>query len=208
MEPKSMMKKFVKMILVACMPVLLIACATGKVSTTNPMASKKEIDTFGLSTVDFDYAAKSALDEFMMSPWLAKKEGRWLVQIGNVRNETVQEVDTKRLTQRMVSYMTKSGKFAFSSVGGSLEDKSVKEYRQLEKSDLYDQDTGGKGKVVKPDLSMIGEVSQTTNISADRSKQQLEYEFRLRVTDLSSGIILFDSLVPIDKRGSNKNFAW
>jgi uncharacterized protein (TIGR02722 family) len=208
MEPKSMMKKFVKMILVACMPVLLIACATGKVSTTNPMASKKEIDTFGLSTVDFDYAAKSALDEFMMSPWLAKKEGRWLVQIGNVRNETVQEVDTKRLTQRMVSYMTKSGKFAFSSVGGSLEDKSVKEYRQLEKSDLYDQDTGGKGKVVKPDLSMIGEISQTTNISADRSKQQLEYEFRLRVTDLSSGIILFDSLVPIDKRGSNKNFAW
>ena len=66
-----MMKKFVKMILVACMPVLLIACATGKVSTTNPMASKKEIDTFGLSTVDFDYAAKSALDEFMISPWLA-----------------------------------------------------------------------------------------------------------------------------------------
>ena len=203
-----MMKKFVKMILITCMPVLLIGCATGKVSTTNPMASKKEIDTFGLSTVDFDYAAKSALDEFMMSPWLAKKEGRWLVQIGNVRNETVQEVDTKRLTQRMMSYMTKSGKFAFSSVGGSLADKSVKEYRQLEKSDLYDQDTGGKGKVVKPDLSMIGEISQTTNISADRSKQQLEYEFRLRVTDLSSGIILFDSLVPIDKRGSNKNFAW
>ena len=203
-----MMKKFVKMILVTCMPVLLIGCATGKVSTTNPMASKKEIDTFGLSTVDFDYAAKSALDEFMMSPWLAKKEGRWLVQIGNVRNETVQEVDTKRLTQRMVSYMTKTGKFAFSSVGGSLADSNVKEYRQLEKSDMYDQETGGKGKVVKPDLSMIGEISQTTNISADRSKQQLEYEFRLRVTDLSSGIILFDSLVPIDKRGSNKNFAW
>ena len=203
-----MMKKFVKMILVACMPVLLVACASGKVSTTNPMASKKEIDTFGLTTIDFEFAAKSALDEFMMSPWLAKKEGRWLVQIGNVRNETVQEVDTKRLTQRMVSYMTKSGKFAFSSVGGSLADKSVKEYRQLEKSDLYDQDTGGKGNVVKPDLSMIGEISQTTNVSADRSKQQLEYEFRLRVTDLSSGIILFDSLVPIDKRGSNKNFAW
>ena len=203
-----MMKKCVKMILVACMPVLLVACASGKVSTTNPMASKKEIDTFGLTTIDFEFAAKSALDEFMMSPWLAKKEGRWLVQIGNVRNETVQEVDTKRLTQRMVSYMTKSGKFAFSSVGGSLADKSVKEYRQLEKSDLYDQYTGGKGKVVKPDLSMIGEISQTTNVSADRSKQQLEYEFRLRVTDLSSGIILFDSLVPIDKRGSNKNFAW
>jgi uncharacterized protein (TIGR02722 family) len=203
-----MMKKIVKIVLVALVPVLLIACASGRVSSTNPMASDKDINTFGLTTVDFEYSAKNALDEFMMSAWLAKKEGRWLVQIGNVRNETVQEIDTKRLTQRMVSYMTKTGKFAFSSVGGSLADSNVKDYRKLEKSEMYDQETGGKGKVVKPDLSMIGEISQTTNISADRSKQQVEYEFRLRVTDLSSGIILFDSLVPIDKRGSNKNFSW
>jgi uncharacterized protein (TIGR02722 family) len=203
-----MMKKIVKIVLVAFVPVLLIACASGRVSSTNPMASDKDINTFGLTTVDFEYSAKNALDEFMMSAWLAKKEGRWLVQIGNVRNETVQEIDTKRLTQRMVSYMTKTGKFAFSSVGGSLADSNVKDYRKLEKSEMYDQETGGKGKVVKPDLSMIGEISQTTNISADRSKQQVEYEFRLRVTDLSSGIILFDSLVPIDKRGSNKNFSW
>jgi len=203
-----MMKKIVKIVLVALVPVLLIACASGRVSSTNPMASDKDINTFGLTTVDFEYSAKNALDEFMMSAWLAKKEGRWLVQIGNVRNETVQEIDTKRLTQRMVSYMTKTGKFAFSSVGGSLADSNVKDYRKLETSERYDQETGGKGKVVKPDLSMIGEISQTTNISADRSKQQVEYEFRLRVTDLSSGIILFDSLVPIDKRGSNKNFSW
>jgi len=143
-----------------------------------------------------------------MSPWLAKKEGRWLVQIGSVRNETTQEVDTKRLTQRMMSHMTRNGKFAFSSVGGSLADSTVKDYRQLENSDLYDQDSGAKGKVLKPDLSMIGEIAQTTNISADRAKQQLEYEFRLRVTDLASGVIVFDSLVPIDKLGSNKNFSW
>ena len=144
----------------------------------------------------------------MMSPWLSKKEGRWLVQVGSVRNETTQEIDTKRLTQRMLSHMTRNGKFAFSSVGGSLADSTVKDFRQLENSDLYDQDSGAKGKALKPDLSMIGEIAQTTNISADRAKQQLEYEFRLRVTDLASGVIVFDSLVPIDKLGSNKNFSW
>jgi uncharacterized protein (TIGR02722 family) len=201
------MEKFIRRVCLLVLPLLLTACASTVVST-NPRASKDGINTFGLTTVDFEFAAKKSLDDFMMSPWLAKKEGRWLVQIGNVRNETVQEIDTKRLTQRMVSYMTKTGKFAFSSVGGSLADSNVKDYRKLEKSEMYDQETGGKGKVVKPDLSMIGEISQTTNISADRSKQQVEYEFRLRVTDLSSGIILFDSLVPIDKRGSNKNFSW
>ena len=201
------MKQIIKKACLLILPLLLTACASTVVST-NPNASKKGIDTFGLSTVDFDYAAKKSLDEFMMSPWLAKKEGRWLVQMGNVRNETVQEVDTKRLTQRMMSHMTRNGRFAFSAVGGSLADSTVKDYRQLENSELYDQDSGAKGKALKPDLSMVGEISQTTNISGDRSKQQLEYEFRLRVTDLGSGIIVFDALVPIDKLGSNKNFAW
>jgi len=201
------MKKFIRRVCLLALPLLLTACASNVV-TSNPRASKDGINTFGLTTVDFEFAAKKSLDEFMMSPWLAKKEGRWLVQIGNVRNETTQEVDTKRLTQRMMSHMTRNGKFAFSSVGGSLADSNVKDYRQLENSDLYDQDTGAKGKAIKPDLSMIGEISQTTNVSADRSKQQLEYEFRLRVTDLALWVIVFDSLVPIDKLGSNKNFSW
>jgi uncharacterized protein (TIGR02722 family) len=201
------MEKFIRIVCLLVLPLLLTACASTVVST-NPRASKDGINTFGLTTVDFEFAAKKSLDDFMMSPWLAKKEGRWLVQIGNVRNETTQEVDTKRLTQRMMSHMTRNGKFAFSAVGGSMADSTVKDYRQLENSDLYDQDSGAKGKALKPDLSMIGEIAQTTNISADRSKQQLEYEFRLRVTDLASGVIVFDSLVPIDKLGSNKNFSW
>jgi uncharacterized protein (TIGR02722 family) len=201
------MEKLIRRACLLAMPLLLTACASTVVST-NPRANKDGINTFGLTTVDFEFAAKKSLDDFMMSPWLAKKDGRWLVQIGNVRNETTQEIDTKRLTQRMMSHMTRNGKFAFSSVGGSMADSNVKDYRQLENSDLYDQDTGAKGKATKPDLSIIGEIAQTTNISADRSKQQLEYEFRLRVTDLSSGVIVFDSLVPIDKLGSNKNFSW
>jgi uncharacterized protein (TIGR02722 family) len=201
------MEKFIRRVCLLVLPLLLTACASTVVST-NPRASKDSINTFGLTTVDFEFAAKKSLDDFMMSPWLAKKEGRWLVQIGNVRNETTQEVDTKRLTQRMMSHMTRNGKFAFSAVGGSMADSTVKDYRQLENSDLYDQDSGAKGKALKPDLSMIGEIAQTTNISTDRSKQQLEYEFRLRVTDLASGVIVFDSLVPIDKLGSNKNFSW
>ena len=201
------MGKFIRSVCLLALPLLLAGCASNVVST-NPKALKDGINTFGLTTVDFEFAAKKSLDDFMMSPWLAKKEGRWLVQVGSVRNETTQEIDTKRLTQRMLSHMTRNGKFAFSSVGGSLADSTVKDFRQLENSDLYDQDSGAKGKALKPDLSMIGEIAQTTNISADRAKQQLEYEFRLRVTDLASGVIVFDSLVPIDKLGSNKNFSW
>lgn len=201
------MEKFFKRACVLALPLLLTACAS-TVVTTNPTARKGGIDTFGLTTDDFDYAAKKSLDDFMMSPWLGAKKGRMLVQIGNVRNETTQEIDTKRLTRRMIGYMERSGKFMFTAAAGSFADGAVKDYRQLEKSDLYDQDSGAKGGALKPDLSMIGEISQTTNPSADRRKQQLEYEFYLQVTDLGSGAIVFRALVPIDKLGSNQNFSW
>ena len=202
------MTKFIKSAFLLILPLLLTGCASTVVST-NPNATKDGINTFQLTKIDYEYAVKKSLDEFMMSPWLdAKKGKRWLVQIGSVRNETTDEIDTRRLTQRMMSHMTRSGRFAFSAVGGSLADSTVKEYRQLENSDLYDQDSGAKGKAEKPDLSMIGEIQQSTVISANRSKQQLEYEFRLRVTDLGSGVIVFDALVPIEKLGSNKNFSW
>ena len=202
------MEKSISRIFLLTLSLLLTACAS-KVVTSNPTARKDGIDTFQLARVDFDYAVKKSIDDFMLSPWLdAKKGERWVVQIGNVRNETTQELDTRKLTQNLMRHMTRSGRFAFTSVGGSMADSSVKDYRQLDNSDLYDQDSGSKGKVLKPHLSMIGEIQQSTVISADRSKQQLEYEFRLRVTDLGSGLIVFDSLVPIDKLGSNKNFTW
>jgi len=66
------MKKFIRRVCLLVLPLLLTACASSVVST-NPRASKDGINTFGLSTVDFEFAAKKSLDDFMMSPWLAKK---------------------------------------------------------------------------------------------------------------------------------------
>ncbi len=203
-----------KIFFIFALSLFVTGCAS-TVSTTNPFSKsydqKKagEINTFGLSTVDFEYASKKALDDFMMSPWLANPTGeRWLVMMGDVINDTTFRIDTRRLTQRMMGYMTNTGKFAFTAAIGSMSDRSVKEYRELDNSALFDQNSGAKGKAIKPHLSMVGEIALTTNVSADRREQSLEYEFRLRVTDLSSGLIVFQSLTPISKTGSNKNFAW
>jgi len=68
------MKKFIRRVCLLALPLLLTACASNVV-TSNPRASKDGINTFGLTTVDFEFAAKKSLDEFMMSPWLAKKRG-------------------------------------------------------------------------------------------------------------------------------------
>lgn len=204
------MKKFIRRVCVLALPLLLTACAS-TVVTSNPAAGKGGLNTLQLVSVDFDYAVKKSLDEFIMSPEFGTKKDKVLVvRVENIKNETTQEnLDTLRLSENVMKYLMRDGRFSVTAaVGGSFDDNNVRDYRQLEKSDLFDQDTGAKGKLVKPDLSMRGEIRQSEAVSTDRTKQQLSYIFRLSVIDLGSGRVLFYSSVPIDKLGPNQNFSW
>jgi PBP1b-binding outer membrane lipoprotein LpoB len=74
---------------------------------------------------------------------------------------------------------------------------------------MVDKSTVAKaGTVQAPDLEIAGEIRQRTNISGDRSRQRLEYEFDFRAVDANTGQIAFSMLIDIKKLGSNKNFAW
>jgi len=204
-----------KTLFVSAALLALVACATTQVTTTNPMSNQRTaardagVSTFGLQGIDFDYAAKEAIDQFMTSPWF-RKEGnrRRLVMMGEVGNDTTFRIDTRRMTDRLQIYMVNSGVFAFTAAVGSEATKGVESYRELDKSKRFDQSTGSRDLNLKPDLEMVGVIRQQTNVSSDRSKQELEYEFAFRVVDLGQGVVLFRTLVPITKSGSNKNFSW
>ena len=107
----------------------------------------------------------------------------------------------------LLSFVTGS-LLGFTAAVGTESSATVADYRQLSRSQLFDQSTGARGQAVKPDLEMLGAIRQRTNISGDRREQQLEYEFDFRVVDLGSGIERFQAFVPIEKQGSNSNFAW
>lgn len=204
-----------KALFISATVLVLVGCETTQVITTNPMSGQRPasreaaVSTFGLQGVDFDYAAKEAIDQFMTSPWF-RKEGnrRRLVMMGEVVNDTTFRIDTRRMTDRLQIYMENSGVFAFTAAIGSEATRGVESYRELDKSKRFDQSTGSRDLNIKPDLEMVGVIRQQTNISSDRSKQELEYEFAFRVVDLGQGVVLFRTLVPITKTGSNKNFSW
>jgi hypothetical protein len=160
--------------------------------------------------VDFEYAAKQAVQEFLESPYSKKPGGgRWVVQMGEVVNDTTFRIDTASMTSRMKRAMTKTGQFIFTGATGRDRTDFVADSRQLRKSALFDKSTVARnGTVVAPDLEMLGGIRQRTVVSADNSRQQLEYEFDFRVVERDTGLEIFQSFVPIDKLGSNKSFAW
>lgn len=199
------------------LPVLLLSltlsgCVTMDVVSSNPNNSDDPtaIDSFGLTTEDFQYAAKEAVTEFLASSASNRADGRrWRATLGDVVNDTTFKIDTRSMTSRMRNMLTNSGKFSFSGFTGQDSTSFVSDSRQLSKSSMVDQKTVAKaGTVQAPDLEISGEIRQRTNVSGDRSQQRLEYEFDFRAVDAKTGQIAFSTLIDIKKRGSNKSFAW
>lgn len=168
------------------------------------------MDTFGLTTEDFNYAANQAVEEFLASPASNRADGRrWRASLGQVVNDTTFKIDTRSMTSRMRNKLINSGKFSFSGFTGQDRTSFVADSRQLSKSSMVDQRSVAKaGTVQAPDLEISGAIRQRTNVSGDGSRQRLEYEFDFRAVDATTGQIAFSTLVDIKKLGSNKNFAW
>ena len=205
------MKKAYRVVLMLSLSVVIVGCQSMAVVSDNPMGkSDNSIKGFGLETVDFEFAAKKAMDEFLDSPAATRSDGtRWRVAIGEVINDTTFNINTKSLTSRIRSSLIKSGKFTFSGFVGQDQTTFLKESQQLSKSKLVDQKSVAKGGTAQaPNLQLNGEIRQRNNVRGDRSKQSLEYEFDFTATDVVTGQIAFNTLIDIRKIGSNKNFAW
>ncbi len=204
-----------KIAFAATMALALAGCQNMAVVSSNPNAElsrtgKPGLVSFGLQSTDFEYAAKKAVQEFLESPYARKPGGgRWVVQMGEVVNDTTFRIDTASMTSRMKIAMTKTGQFIFTGATGAERTRFVQDSRQLSKSKMFNQKTVARnGTVVAPDLEMLGGIRQRTVVDGAQKHQQLEYEFDFRVVERDTGLEIFQSFIPIEKLGSNQNFAW
>jgi PBP1b-binding outer membrane lipoprotein LpoB len=79
--------------------------------------------------------------------------------------------------------------------------------RELRESQEYSQkNIAGGGEMVAPDLSLSGKFLQNNN-RVDNG-QRVEYLFQLSLTDLHSGVAIWEDEVDIKKLGTNTTVAW
>lgn len=92
---------------------------------------------------------------------------------------------------------------------GSTGDLIAKHIRKNLRSDAeFNQQTvASKGQMIAPDLSLSGKIIQR-NITVDKSTQQVEYYFQMSLTDINTGLAMWEDEKVIGKRGSNKSVAW
>ena len=194
-----------------------IGCGGGTkvVSLTDPAYSSLPATggetTFGLDYRDFEYSAKQAVDSFLNSP-LSRKPGSnapWVMAISRIVNDTTLNIDTDQLVKKIRIALLNSGRVITTTAvaAGGPEDSMSAQVRELEDSDLFNQDTVAKrGTMVAPELSLSGKIIQRTNKVG--SKQQVDYYFQLTTTNVETGLAYWEFEEVIAKLGSNSNFSW
>jgi penicillin-binding protein activator len=187
--------------------VLLSGCAD-KVSRIDVNNDTGE-QVLGLDYRDFQEAASKATQSMLRSPSLTKPGGgRYILAISDVKNDTMQHIDTDQLIKKIRIELLNSGKVYTTTAIGGAEDKMNKKSRELRENDEFrNSSVAKKGTLVAPDMSLSGKILQR-NINMSDGKQQVEYYFMLTLTDLDNGFATWEGETIIGKRGSGKSVAW
>ena len=200
----------IKLVILSAAVILTTGCST--VATKNiDIHNDKEVAVRGLNYKDFQKASNELVDSMLRSGAISKPGGgRWVLAISDIINDTMQRIDTDQLVKKIRIALLQSGKVVVTTAVSAkgAEDKMSMNARKLRGHGEFNQKTvAGKGQMIAPDMSLSGKIIQK-NIRINRSEEQSEYYFQLSLTDINTGLALWEGESFVGKRGSGDSASW
>lgn len=196
-----------KKILPITLCLALCACGGTRVVDLN---DEKDVaamqDVMELEYRDWTNTAEK-MTESMMQSGAFKKVKDPVVTIGNIVNDTQQRFDTDILTKKIRTTLLKSGT-AQIATNFSGEDLTSEKMRAQRNNAEYDQETIAKaGTLVAPNMSLSGKMLQR-NLKLESGilssvDTRVEYYLQLTLTDLKTGLSVWEDEQPIIKEGTH-----
>jgi len=197
------MKKIIPM--AAC----LALCACGGTSVvdlqdTAEVAAMQHV--MELEYRDWTNTAEKMTKSMLESGALNTKQ-KPVIAIGNIVNDTQQRFDTDILTKKIRTTLLKSGK-AQIATNYTGEDTNADNVRKLRDNIEYAQTTiANKGMLVAPNMSLSGKLLQR-NLKLESGilssvDTRVEYYLQLTLTDLNTGLSVWEDEQPIIKEGKD-----
>lgn len=169
----------------------------------------------GLTTVeqinfqDYNDAGIKLVNSLLSSGRLDRADGTpFILMLSKIDNRTAQHIDTSLLTQNIRIALSQSGKAAFTTAvaAGGPEDAASMQVRQLRESGEFNQGTiAGQGQMIAPDLSVSGRIIQQNTYA--QNQRQAAYTFQLTLTDLRTGIAIWEGQEQVVKVGKRAGFG-
>ena len=145
------------------------------------------------------------MTESMIESGALKAEQKPVIAIGDIVNDTAQRFDTDILTKKIRTTLLKSGKAQIATNFSGSDTNSEKVRAQRGNSE-YDQSTIAKtGTLIAPNMSLSGKMLQR-NLKLESGwfssvDTRVEYYLQLTLTDLKTGLSIWEDERPIVKEG-------
>ena len=207
------MKPLIKLITAATLPALMLGCATARYIDHDGRDSIVNVGQ--INTQDWIRAADELTQSLLLSGTINSVAGKpKVMMIGRIKNNTNQHIDTDSLMKKIRVALNKGGRALTTTAVGldGPEDESSKAVRELRADDEFNQATiPSKGNLISPDYSLSGKIIQN-NARAKRGLlptiKQSEFAFQLSMTDLKTGLAVWEEEKRIVKQGSRAAGSW
>lgn len=197
------MKKFIPIAL----GLALCACGGTRVVDLN---DQKEVaamqDVMELEYRDWTKTAET-MTQSMLKSGAFRAIKNPVIAMGPIVNDTQQRFDTDILTKKIRTTLMKSGTVQVAT-NFSGEDTTTEKMRSMRANAEYDQETIAKtGTLVAPNMSLSGKMLQR-NLKLDSGwfssvDTRVEYYLQLTLTDLKTGLSVWEDEQPIIKEGTH-----
>jgi penicillin-binding protein activator len=184
---------------------LFTGCGT-KVTREDPMNSDEVTEDYDIK--DINIIAKRMLDS-LHSHRLSYKEPPATIVVFSVKNKTYEHIDTKAITETIVTGLLKSGKFrVIAEREMRVELGEEEEYKSAVEGDgIYSPDQLRKHKSkITADLAMYGEI---TGIEKQASGvRDVSYKMTLKLVNIETTLTEWQEQKDIRKKATRGFFGW
>lgn len=205
------MKKHIALMTLCGALILTAGCASNSVEMVDTR-NDTGAAVAGIDYRDFENAASKAVQSLLASGAVTNpKGGRYVLMISRMTNDTMQRIDTDQLVKKIRVDLLNSGRVVVTTAVGANgpEDAASMQTREALRGNAeFDQSrVQRKGTLQAPDLSLSGKIIQR-NVPMSKDRVQIEYYFQLSMTDLSSGLAVWEQETPIIKRARGDTATW
>jgi uncharacterized protein (TIGR02722 family) len=193
--------------------VSLAACAAEPIATQR-VDTRNDRTPVGMSldSRDFQEAAQGMVRSMLQSDRLqARPDGQPRVMaISRITNDTTLRINTNELLQTIRRELSNSGRIVTSTAVGleGPSDPMAMQARQLRQSGEFDQRTvAGRGQMAAPDLSLSGQIIGRRT-ALDGGAQRMDYTFQLALTNIRTGIAVWEDQQVITRVGDGRTVSW
>ncbi len=166
---------------------------------------KKVVNATQISPSEWSEAAEKLISNLLSSDVLARIENPpAIMAISRVRNDTTMQIDIDSLTKKIRVALNQSGKILTTTtvgLGGKAEDPLAKEAAE------YSQFMGGEKQETRmPDFTLSGKI-QESRVKQGR-ETLITYTFQLSLTDVRSGLAIWEAEEAIAKTSRKGGVSW